>query len=97
MSLRELRRLVERVHDCTAIHRGSVLVEEAFQEPIIWRGYVEVFDITGHPTATRCYAWSYDLDGGPTRYRTILSLGPVNSPQAAVRSAVMSEDRRAEQ
>jgi len=94
MSAEELRRVVERLHNCSATHRGSAMVEEAFQDQIVWRGYVELFDLTGHPTATRCYAWAHDTDSGGTRYQAVLELPPVDCPEAAVRAAIAADFRR---
>lgn len=91
MSPEDLGREVERLHGCRAVHMGSVLVEESFQEPMVWRGYVDVFDIKGHAEARRCYAWSYRGENGQTRCHAILESPPVCSPVAAVRAAILEE------
>lgn len=94
MSPEDLSRVVARIHGCRATHRGSVLVEESFQEPMVWRGYVDVFDISGHAEARRCYAWSYRTESGLTRCHAILEFPPIDSPVAAVRAAIRAEFRR---
>lgn len=71
-------------------------VVEEFQGQTIWQGDVEVFDIRGHPKATRGYGWGYvPNEGGGRRYFTVLELPPVNSPQTAVKAAIMSEIQNA--
>jgi hypothetical protein len=53
---------------------------------------VHVFDLTGHPTATRAYAWSSPIEGSTTRrFFAALHQPPVDSPQAAVRAAIVTE------
>lgn len=94
MSPEDLSRVVERLHGCRATHRGSVLVEESFQEPMVWRGYVDVFDISGHAEARRCYAWSYRTEGGQTRCHAVLEFPPVDSAVAAVRAAIITGYRQ---
>ncbi len=65
---------------------------ETFQGEAVWDGTVEVFDLEGHPTATRCYAWSHAVDGSEKRrYVAVLHEGPVDSPEAAVRAAIVQK------
>ena len=45
-----------------------------------------VFDLLDHPTAQYCYAW--EVDG---RVTAVLHEGPVDSPLAAVRAAIISD------
>jgi hypothetical protein len=56
---------------------------------------VDTFDLEGHPEATRCYAWSHITHEGKTRYVAVLHVPPVDSPQAAVRAAIVQEHREA--
>ena len=51
-----------------------------------------MFDLIDHPTTTRAYAWSH-AQGGTTkrRYVAVLHQGPVDSPQTAVRAAIVPE------
>ena len=50
---KELRRAVERMHNCTARLAQSVPVSETFEGQPVWEGTVHVFDLEGHPTAAR--------------------------------------------
>lgn len=71
----------------------SARVTETFQGKTVWDGTVEVFDLIGHPTAKRAYAWAHETDQGKTRYVAVLHEGPVDSPQNAVKAAIISEQR----
>ena len=88
-----VRQAVERLHNCSASHTASLPVKEVFQGQTVWNGYVEVFDIIRHPKAIRCYAWAYETDDGAVRYQAVLELPPVDSPETAVRAAIMSDHR----
>jgi hypothetical protein len=93
----EIRAAFLKLHGCEATYVETVPVVEEFQGEIIWQGDVEVFDIRGHPKATRGYGWSHvtgEHDQG-RRYFTILELPPVDSPQTAVKAAIMSEIKNA--
>ena len=47
-----------------------------------------------HPTATRTYAWSSAIEGSTKRrFFAVLHQPPVDSPQAAVRAAIVAENR----
>lgn len=88
-----------KLHGCNAIYLETVPVVEEFQGQTIWQGDVEVFELEGHPKATRGYGWSHvtgEHDQG-RRYFTILELPPVDSPQTAVKAAIMSEIKNARQ
>jgi hypothetical protein len=50
-----------------------------------------VFDLIGHPTATRAYAWSHATEGTRRRFVAVLHSGPIDSPQNAVKAAIVSE------
>jgi hypothetical protein len=71
-----------------------VPVRETFKGKPVWEGVVHVFDLTGHPTATRAYAWSSPIEGSSKRrFFAVLHQPPVDSPQAAVRAAIVAEQR----
>ena len=89
-------RAVERLHECSATHNGSALLDEVFQGQTVWEGQVEIFDITRHPRAKRCYAWSHGTNTGKTKYQVVQELPPVDSPQKAVRAVIVEEHRNAE-
>ena len=51
----------------------------------VWEQEVLVFALHGHPTGLLCYAW--EVDGKVT---AILHHGPVDSPLAAIRAAILA-------
>jgi hypothetical protein len=90
----QLREAVERLHGGTATLAQSVPVREIFQGETVWEGVVQVFDLTGHPSASRAYAWSSPIEGSTKRrFYAVLHQPPVDSPQAAVRAAIVAEHR----
>ncbi|MEE8363938.1 MAG: hypothetical protein V3S18_07705 [Dehalococcoidia bacterium] len=60
-----------------------------------WSGEVQVFTLIDHPAASRAYAWPHPTptDEGGVRYMAVLHEGPVDSAQAAVRAAIVAEQR----
>jgi len=94
--IEELQSVFLKLHGVDASYVESVPVEEVFQGETVWQGDVEVFDLKGHPKATRGYGWGYvTSESGGRRYFTILELPPVDSPQTAVKAAIMSEIQNA--
>ena len=92
----EIQSVFLKLHGCEATYAETVPVVEEFQGKTIWEGDVEVFDLVGHPKATRGYGWGYvTTDSGGRRYFTVLELPPVDSPQSAVKAAIMSEIKNA--
>jgi hypothetical protein len=58
----------------------------------LWEGVVQVFALLEHPTATRCYAWSHEIEGSKKRrFFAVLHQGVVDSPEKAVRAAIIKE------
>jgi hypothetical protein len=95
--IEEIQAAFMRLHNCDAIYLETVPVLEEFQAETVWQGEVEVFELRGHPKAKRGYAWGHasgDQDQG-RRYVTVLELPPVDSPETAVKAAVMSEIKNA--
>jgi len=92
-SIEALRKAVVDLHGGTATWLESIRVKETFQGKTVWEGVVQVFDLSGHPTASRCYAWSYETEKGKRKFFAVLHQGPVDSPQAAVRAAIVAEFR----
>jgi hypothetical protein len=89
---RDLKEAVEKLHECKARWIESVPVKEVFQGKTVWEGIVQVFDLIGHSSAKRCYAWSHSIDNSKKRkYFAILHQGPVDSPQTAVKAAIVQE------
>jgi|SRR5215213_1615681 len=92
----EIQSVFLKVHGCEAIYAETVPVVEEYQGETIWQGDVEVFDVTGHPKAKRGHGWGYTItESGGRRYFTVLELPPVDSPQTAVKAAIMSEIQNA--
>jgi hypothetical protein len=90
----QLKQAIERMHGGTAQLAQSVPVRETFEGKPVWAGMVHVFDLAGHPTATRAYAWSSPIEGSTKRrFFAVLHQLPVDSPQAAVKAAIISETR----
>jgi hypothetical protein len=89
---------IRNLHGCEATWVESVPVKETFQGKTVWEGEVQVFEVKGHPAASRCYAWSYvsDEKTGKRKFFTVLHQGPVDSPHAAVRAAIVAEYRQKE-
>jgi hypothetical protein len=92
--LDQLREAIERLHGGTATLAQSVPVRETFEGEPVWEGVVHVFDLTGHPTATRAFGWSSPITGSTRRrFFAVLQQPPVDSPQAAVRAAIIAESK----
>jgi len=82
------------MHGGAATLAQSVPVRETFEGRLVWEGVVHVFDLAGHPTATRAYAWSSPIEGSTKRrFFAVLHQPPLDSPQAAVRAAIVAEKR----
>ena len=80
------QKAIEATHGCRSVLRERVEVHEEFEGETVWQGVVLVFDLLDHPTAVTCYAWSVDQ-----RVTAVLHAAPVDSPQAAVRAAIVRE------
>jgi hypothetical protein len=90
----QLKQAVEQMHGGSAQLAQSVPVRETFEGKPVWEGVVHVFDLAWHPTATRAYAWSSPIEGSTRRrFVAVLHQPPVDSPQAAVRAAIIAEYR----
>ena len=93
--IEELREVIRKLHGVESTHVESVPVREIYQGETVWDGIVEVFELRSHPKASRAYAWARNMDN-PQRPRqrvAVLHLGPVNSPAAAVKAAIVQEFR----
>jgi len=86
-----LKEAIRNLHGCEASWLESVPVQEVFQGKTVWEGEVQIFSLSDHPTASRCYAWSYETERGKRKFFAVLHQGPVDSPQAAVRAAIVAE------
>src|SRR5688500_16159248 len=92
----ELQAVFVKLHGCDADYVETVLIVEDFQGETVWQGDGEVVDLLGDPTAIRACGWGYVTgEEGGRRYFTVLELPPVDSPQTAVKAAIMSEIQNA--
>ena len=94
--LARLQVTVSQLHNCGAIWKNSVPVQEIFHGEILWSGDVEVFELTGHPKAKRAYGWSHpeDANNKTERFVTVLEIPPVDSPQTAVKMSIYSDIKK---
>ena len=96
LEVKHLARTVEELHGCHAIHRNTVKIHEIFQGSTAWDGVVHVFDLEGHPSSKTGYAWSSPVEGSENRkFYAVLHVPPVDSPEAAVKAAIVAEYRAA--
>jgi hypothetical protein len=90
----QLKQAAESMHAGSAHLTQSVPIRETFEGKPVWEGVVHVFDLTGHPTATRAYAWSSPIEGSSKRrFVAVLHQPPVDSALAALRVAIVAENR----
>ncbi len=90
----QLKYAVESQHGGTATLAQSVPVKETFGGKTVWEGVVYVFDLKSNLKSTRAYAWSSPIEGSDKRrFFAVLHLGPIRSPQDAVRAAIVAEQR----
>lgn len=90
--------VIENLHGSKPTHVETVPITESFEGQTIWEGNVEVFDLENHPKAKRVYAWSHVVgeNDEQKRYVTVLHIPPVDSPQTAVKIAIVQEYRERE-
>jgi len=91
---KSLEKAIFDLHGCKSKWIESVPTKETFKGQTVWEGVVQVFDLIDHPTAKRCYAWSYVVDDtGKRKFFAVLHQGPVDSPQNAVKAAIVGEHK----
>jgi hypothetical protein len=96
-SKKALQRAILDLHGCKATWVKSVPVKEVFEGETVWEGVVQVFDLIDYPKAKRCYAWSHSLEGSKKRrFFAVLHQGVVDSPEKAVKVAIINEVRKEE-
>ncbi len=76
---------IQATHGRRSEFRCRVPVREEFEGETVWEVEVLVFELLDHPTAQRCYAWSV-----ASLITAVLHEGPVDSPRAAVRAAIVA-------
>lgn len=91
--IESLQDAIRHLHGCESTWLESVPVKEVFEGQTVWEGTVQVFALHGHPEATRCYAWSHATTGKKRRFVAVLHKPPVDSPEKAVRAAIIQEGR----
>ena len=91
LTIAALAAAIRELHGCEASWIGSAPVTETLRGHTVWEGTVQVYSLQGHPSATRCYAWSHFTDDGKRRVIAVLHEGPVDSPRAAVRAAIVED------
>ena len=90
-----IHRAVEATGNCRATHLHSVQVMR-HKDELVYGGVVEVFDLHGHPQSKRAYAWQRKLNGkNDVQYTVVLATGTVDSANAAVQAAIISEEKNA--
>lgn len=91
--LARLQIAVSQLHNCGAVWRETVPVNEVFRGQPVWQGNVEVFDLTGHPKAKRAYGWSHKegKDDKGERFVAVLEIPPVESAITAVRVQIVKD------
>ena len=89
----KLKDAIRATHGCQSLHVKSVPVVEQFEGKVAWKGTVEVFELIGPPKAKRAYAWTY-RDGDQNKTIAVLGIPPVDSPQSAVKVAIVGKARR---
>ncbi len=88
----QLQQAIRDLHGCDSDHLYTVHVIEDLEGLQVWEGNVYVFALLDHPTAAKCYAWSHAIEGSDKRrFVTVLHEPPVDSPQQAVRAAIVQE------
>jgi len=88
----ELQNAILNLHGCRSKWIESVPVKEVFKGQTVWDGIVEVFQLIDHPFSKKCYAWSHVVgESGKRKFIAVLHEGPVDSPKAAVKAAIVSE------
>ncbi len=84
------QKAIRATHGCESALQARVPIRLEFGGETAWEGEVLIFDLLDHPTAQLCYAWSYRTRAGRDRTVTVLHQGPVDSPRAAVRAAIIT-------
>ena len=93
--IENVRRIVERVHNCKALHIEEVAVIEKYGPETVWKGVVYIFRIEENPKTDICYAWSSLIKGSKKRrYYTVLKIPPIDSPEKAVRASIVRDYKK---
>lgn len=94
VSIKALEKAILDLHGCKATWIESVPIKEVFKGETVWEGVVQVFEVD-HPKSKLCYAWSHRLDSSKKRrFFAVLHQGAIDSPEKAVRAAIVSVSRK---
>ena len=92
--LESYQKAVEGLHRAPARFQRVHSVQETSQGEVIWEGPVYEFQVD-LPEASIAYAWSDPVPGSDRRcFYAVLHQGPVDSPEKAVRAAIVNEFRK---
>jgi hypothetical protein len=70
-------------------------VVEHLEGEQVWDVEVHVFALEGHPSAEKAYSWSVPVPGSERRrFYAVIHEGPVDSPEKAVRAAIVQANRK---
>jgi hypothetical protein len=89
----KIKLAVEKAAGVPATHVESAVVLETFRGKTMWEGVVEVFRLDGHTRAKRAYGWNIGT-GQDARYTAVLEIPPVDSPNTAVRAAIVHKQKK---
>ena len=89
-----LRKAIRDLHGCKSRWVAVSDVRETFKGELVWSGPVHTFALVRHPSAKTCYAWATPVEGSDRfRYYAVLSVPPIDSPEQAIRAAIISDGR----
>ena len=89
-----LARAIRELHGAEPKFEYAVHLVETFEGHTAWSGPVSVFSLKGHLSASKCYAWSSAVErSDKRRFVAVLAEGPIDSPSAAIRAAIVKEAR----
>lgn len=87
-----LKTVIEQMHGGTAHYLKQVSITEKFEGQTVWKGVIYVFSLIDHEQTDTCYAWSAAVEGSnKRRFYAVLKIPPVESPEAAVRAAIVAD------
>ena len=97
--IENLKLLIERSEKCRAVHAASTVVRlpHEGEREMAWEGVVETFNLQGHADGiSRAYAWERPPDRAnqESEYKVVLGKPPVNSPEDAVKAAIVAAFRQ---
>ena len=91
-----LKEAIKNLHGCDSAWVEAVPVRETFEGEAVWEGTVQVFDLKGSPNRQTllclvCMPLTIRRSAGSV---AVLRQGPVDSPQTAVRAAIVRRARQ---